>query len=94
MGGAHLEREDFARSAQRDAIDPFHMKMHFRVLVVASIEKVSVRWGNKEKNHSQNILGREAGTFGGGGGGGGELECLGGGGGGALPPPLDRTLPG
>ena len=29
MGGAHSEREDFAKSAQRDVIDPFHMKMHF-----------------------------------------------------------------
>ena len=27
--GAHSEREDFARSAWRDVIDPFYMKMHF-----------------------------------------------------------------
>ena len=31
---AHSECEDFAKSAQRDVIDPFHMKMHFRVLEV------------------------------------------------------------
>ena len=29
MGGAHSEREDFAKSARRDVIDSFHMKMHF-----------------------------------------------------------------
>ena len=27
--GAHSEREDFAKSAWREVIDPFHMKMHF-----------------------------------------------------------------
>ena len=25
---AHSEREDFAKSARRDVIDSFHMKMH------------------------------------------------------------------
>ena len=24
MGGAHSEREDFAKSARREVIDPFH----------------------------------------------------------------------
>ena len=25
MGGANSEREDFAKSAQRDVLDPFHI---------------------------------------------------------------------
>ena len=29
MGGAHSEHKDFAKSARRDIIGPFHMKMHF-----------------------------------------------------------------
>ena len=29
MGGTHSECEDFAKSARRDVIDQFHMKMHF-----------------------------------------------------------------
>ena len=28
-GKGHSERKDFAKSAWRDVIDPFHMKMHF-----------------------------------------------------------------
>ena len=28
-GSMGSEREDFAKSARRDVIDPFHMKMHF-----------------------------------------------------------------
>ena len=28
-GGAHSEREDFAKNAQRGVIDPFRMKIHF-----------------------------------------------------------------
>ena len=29
MGGANPESEDFVKSARRDVIDPFHIKMHF-----------------------------------------------------------------
>ena len=29
MGGANSESEDFVKSARRDVIDPFHIKMHF-----------------------------------------------------------------
>ena len=41
-GRGHSDREDFAKSARRDVIDTFHMKMHINL---TSREKVSVHWG-------------------------------------------------
>ena len=61
-------REDFAKSARRDVIEPFHMKMHFWVLVVA-LEKKCWCIGGIKKKIIRKIFWGEAGTFGGGGGG-------------------------
>ena len=45
------------KSARRDVIDTFLMKNALLSFVVASREKVSVLWGNQEKNqHSQCVL--------------------------------------
>ena len=79
MGGAHSEREDFAKSAQRDVIDPFH--------VFGSSINLTYRKKcrcTKKQNHSQNLLGGGEGeashpldrTLDGGVGGWKELFCL------------------
>ena len=45
-GPAHSELENFAKNARRDLIDPLHMKMHFRVLIL------NLSWGKKEIIHT------------------------------------------
>ena len=41
MGGAHSEREDFAKSARRDVMDPFHMKISALLSLGSSINLTS-----------------------------------------------------
>ena len=61
MGGAHSEREDFAKSPRRDVIDTFHMKN--ALLSLGSSINLKKRWCNHFGG-------------GGGGGGGGEPTHL------------------
>ena len=51
MGGANSESEDFVKSARRDVIDPFHIKMHFCIKcrciggIKISFTKKNFFWG-------------------------------------------------